>query len=197
MSGSSSNYDSFKQLELSKIKSLLEVGVASGHTTNLILKDKNLKLDQFEGIDPHLPYDEKLNEDGMKSAKEKYLKIIENTIIKYHNDYSINVLSKFVWKKKYFDCIIVDGCHMARYVFEDLALSFNLLNKDGYLIIDDYWFYPTVKPNRDICFNSFEETPIHRRCKEVIDVFLQAYEPKIRKIANKNKYTVIVQKISD
>ncbi len=194
----STNYDSLVYLNLNRIKSLLEIGVASGHTTKLILKNRHLKLDKFEGIDPHIPYDEKLNEDKIKSAKQKYLNVIENTIVKYHNDYSINVLSEFICQKNYFDCIIVDGCHLARNVFEDLALAFNLLNKKGYLIIDDYWFYPNPKPKmRDISYNSFKETPIHRRCKEVIDLFLQAYKPKIRKVATKNKYTVVVQKMSD
>ena len=188
------NYDALYKCNIKNIQSLLEIGVASGGTTKLILEDNKIKLNKFAGIDPHIPYIEKTKKENMDNAKNKYLKIIENSIVKYYNDFSINVLSKFVLNNNFFDCIIIDGCHMARNVLEDLILSFNILNINGYLIIDDYKWFPNRKNTREIFFESFELTPIYRRCKDVIDIFIKAYEPNIKIIFKGD--IVILQKIN-
>jgi len=55
---------------------------------------------------------------------------------------------KEINNKKY-DLIYIDGSHFARDVFEDAINSFNVLNKNGYLIFDDFlWdFYPSINDN--------------------------------------------------
>lgn len=195
------NYDALKKIYSINIKSVLEIGVASGSTTELILNDNEIisNLQKLVGIDPHIPYVEKSSAEWAVIAQNKYLEIIDNSIVEYYNDFSINVLSKFVYQNNSFDCIIIDGLHHAKNVLEDMTLSFNILNNNGYIIIDDYLWYPSIKPSvrklEDSC-KDFESTPIHRRCKDVIDMFALAYKPYIEIISGFSDIKVI-KKIGD
>jgi hypothetical protein len=50
---------------------------------------------------------------------------------------SINVLCDLISQNKKYDFIYVDGSHKATNVIEDLVLSYNLLEKNGIMLIDD------------------------------------------------------------
>lgn len=65
-------------------------------------------------------------------------------------------------RKETFDCIYIDGSHIASDVLEDIVLSFPLLKVNGLLILDDYYW--------DMWKNQLREPKI------AIDAFLQIYQ---------------------
>lgn len=56
-----------------------------------------------------------------------------------------------------FDLIFVDGDHSAKQVYKDINNSWNILNKGGCLILDDYmwWYYKDLKKNPSTPINEF------------------------------------------
>ena len=56
-----------------------------------------------------------------------------------------------------FDFIYVDGDHSAEQVYLDIINSWKVLNKNGYLLLDDYmwWFYKDLKKNPSTPINKF------------------------------------------
>lgn len=77
-----------------------------------------------------------------------------------------------------FDIIYIDGSHLAKYVYLDAALSWDLLKKNGLLIFDDYlWSL---------------EFPTDLRPKISIDTFLTAFGDELE-VVHKD-YQVVVRK---
>jgi len=76
-------------------------------------------------------------------------------------DKSIKALSNFIDEKwKLFDMIYIDGSHHAQDVLGDLVLSFNLLEKGGIMICDDYLWaqnHPDMRFTPRIAINAFTE----------------------------------------
>jgi hypothetical protein len=58
---------------------------------------------------------------------------------------------------KKFDLIYVDGDHNSEQVSLDIKNSWKILNKGGYLILDDYmwWYYKDLKKNPSSPINKF------------------------------------------
>jgi predicted O-methyltransferase YrrM len=65
----------------------------------------------------------------------------------------------------HYDIIYIDGDHVAKSLFIDLAVSWDLLKVNGLLIIDDYQL------NRNM--------PIHLRPQLILDTFLTAFSAEI------------------
>ena len=63
----------------------------------------------------------------------------------------------FFNNSKKYDLIFVDGDHSSDQVKIDIDNSWKILNKGGYLILDDYlwWFYKDLKKNPSTSINSF------------------------------------------
>jgi len=63
----------------------------------------------------------------------------------------------FMTNSKKYDLIFVDGDHSSNQVKIDINNSWNILNKGGYLILDDYmwWFYKDLKKNPSSSINNF------------------------------------------
>jgi len=63
----------------------------------------------------------------------------------------------FLNNSKKYDLIFVDGDHSSAQVKIDINNSWKILNKGGYLILDDYlwWFYKDLKKNPSTSINSF------------------------------------------
>ena len=62
-----------------------------------------------------------------------------------------------------FDLIYVDGDHKAQQVSKDINNSWNILNKGGYLILDDFmwWYYSDLKKNPSTPINNFIKNNIN------------------------------------
>lgn len=82
--------------------------------------------------------------------------------------------------RSYFDVIYVDGSHRAADVLLDAALSWRLLKCGGLMIFDDYLWEMSK--------------PAAQRPKIAIDLFLEAYRPRLRMIHQ--GYQVAVQRIN-
>ncbi len=90
---------------------------------------------------------------------------------------SQRILKKF--EENSFDIIYIDGSHNAKDVMFDLQLCWNLLKKDGILILDDYlWLH--------------DEAPITLTPKLAIDSFLTMYSDELE-LLHKD-YQVFVRK---
>ena len=66
------------------------------------------------------------------------------------NEYFENTFEKF-------DLIYVNGDHSAKQVHQDIKNSWKILNKGGYLILDDYmwWYYKDLKQKPSSPINEF------------------------------------------
>tara|TARA_B100001540_G_scaffold166605_1_gene147347 strand:- start:1041 stop:1778 length:738 start_codon:yes stop_codon:yes gene_type:complete len=127
----------------------LEIGSYEGNSSVFFLKYfQNIKLtcvDTFEGSN-----DEKADKDYQnKYDNSIYENFVHNTKkysdkIRIFKSTSQNFF-KNINDKKY-DLIYIDGSHSAKDVFDDAINSFNVLNKDGYIIFDDFlWdFYSSI-----------------------------------------------------
>ena len=63
----------------------------------------------------------------------------------------------FLKNQKTYDLIYVDGDHSSDQVTEDINNSWKLLNKGGYLILDDFmwWYYKNLNKNPSTPINNF------------------------------------------
>ncbi len=90
-------------------------------------------IDTFEGSAEH-------TEEQKKNIEEKFIhntKNFKNKIIKVKGK-SQERLRQLDPRITKFDCIYIDGDHLAPSVLEDIILAFPLLKKNGLLILDDY-----------------------------------------------------------
>jgi predicted O-methyltransferase YrrM len=149
----------------------LEIGCFEGRATiwllGNILTCKTSKIycvDIFEG-DHEQRFDHNLK---VAQCEDRVTKI---------KGHSQEVLRKLAFN--HYDCIYVDGSHVATDVLEDAILSFRLLKSKGIMIFDDYeWDW----------FNDEYLMP-----KIAIDAFLQVYARKFELIHK--GYQVVVRKI--
>jgi predicted O-methyltransferase YrrM len=77
-----------------------------------------------------------------------------------------------------FDIIYIDGSHLAKHVYMDAALSWDLLRTDGLLIFDDYLYVL--------------QGPLDQRPKISIDTFNQAFGDELEIVLN--DYQLVVRK---
>jgi hypothetical protein len=117
----------------------LEIGSFEGRSTVFISELKNTKsitaIDTWEGSDEH---------SGISFSK--VFENFKNNIISTHKS---NIIffkessdSFFKKNKKTYNIIYIDGSHEYSQVKKDFSNSFNCLEKNGYLICDDFnWFF--------------------------------------------------------
>ncbi|MDA9731242.1 class I SAM-dependent methyltransferase [Candidatus Pelagibacter sp.] len=140
---------------LDNINNILEIGSYEGRSAIFFLKNfSNAKItcvDTWSGSDEHLDQ----NFDIIESFFDKntYNYQINKRLIKI-KDNSDNF---FLVNTQKFDLIFVDGDHSSVQVKKDLYNSWKILNKGGYLILDDYlwWYYKDLKENPSTSINSF------------------------------------------
>ena len=145
--------NSFNKID--NISEILEIGSYEGRSAVFFLEtftNSNLKcVDTWSGSDEHDKSDftkiEKnfdLNIENFKadSRIEKY-KMTSNDFFKSNNNK--------------FDLVYVDGDHSSVQVYRDILNSWDVLNKGGYLVLDDYmwWYYKDLKKNPSTPINSF------------------------------------------
>ena len=136
--------NSYLKIQFQKQINVLEIGTYSG--ISLIEIIKNIPNSFGIGLDLWSSYDENnllINIDNLK-VKDSFHKNIktaglENRIKSFQTD-SKTGLIQFIKDRVKFDLIYVDGSHLLLDVYTDIVLSWEILEKGGYLIIDDYLY---------------------------------------------------------
>lgn len=135
---------SYLKIQFQKQINVLEIGTYSG--ISLIEIIRCIPNSFGIGLDLWASYDENkllTNMDNLK-VKDSFHKNIktaglENRIKSIQSD-SKTALIQFIKDGVKFDLIYVDGSHLLLDVYVDLVLSWENLEKGGYLIIDDYLY---------------------------------------------------------
>lgn len=140
----------FKDKEKLKKKNLnvLEIGSYQGNSTIYFLNNLNIKkitcVDNFEGSDEHdkSKFNDIYNNFMYNTSNYKDKIVIKKCISK--NFFKLN-------KNETFDLIYIDGSHHYEDVLIDAFESIKILNKNGYLVFDDFlWKYYKQKSNNPI-----------------------------------------------
>tara|TARA_Y100000996_G_C22493469_1_gene631236 strand:- start:97 stop:786 length:690 start_codon:yes stop_codon:yes gene_type:complete len=140
-------YDWHEEREcLSKRKDYLEIGSFEGISAMYVLENfLQLKVTCVDAWSDKTDGNQDLNiqlvEKNFDLNTEKYKNRIEK----------LKCLSKDFFKKNTdtFDIIYIDGSHKADDVFYDCTNAWEILRKDGLLILDDYFWngYPKIEDN--------------------------------------------------
>ena len=137
------------------INKILEVGSYEGRSAIFFLKTfpnaNIICVDTWSGSDEHNQYNFTVVEKNFDINTNYYqnnncLKKIKNTS---NNFFSNNFET--------FDLIFVDGDHSSHQVKLDIENSWKILNKGGYLLLDDYlwWYYKDLQKNPSSSINNF------------------------------------------
>ena len=150
----------FSQLKGKKLLRYLEVGVFEGQSA-FWMKENILthKTCELVLVDLFLPHYEKTFLSNLNQIDNHNITILKGE--------SPQILKNL--KSNDFDIIYIDGGHIAKDIFLDLANAWNLLKVNGILVIDDY---PLLK----------DEAPIHMRPGLIIDCFITAFSEEIEVI---------------
>lgn len=130
----------------------LEIGAYEGNSAIFVAKNfKNCNIfcvDTWQGSEEHSRHDF-----GKIESNFNY------NIKEFNNIYKIKSTSDnfFYNNSNNFDCIYVDGNHHSDQVYLDCQNAWAVLNKNGYLICDDYtWnYYKNIKQNPCFGINNF------------------------------------------
>ena len=173
---------SYWKCKLSKQINVLEIGTYTG--TSLIEIIKYIPNSFGTAIDLWSSYSESnllLNMDNLK-VKDSFLKNVKTAELEHKirgiQQESKNVLIQFIKDGTKFDIIYVDGSHLLLDTYLDIVLAWEILEKAGYLFIDDYLF---------------EKDEILERPFESVNHFLKLYEGQYN-ILHKG-YRVFLEKI--
>ena len=157
-----------KNLVSQNINDLLEIGSYEGRSaiffSNLFKKAKITCVDTWQGSDEHSNFNFKQVENNFDINIKNLIN--NNRIIKFKgksdNFFNLN--------KKYFDLIYIDGDHSKDQVKKDIYNSWNVLNKNGFMVIDDYmwWYYKDLKNNPAFPVNDFINNNINQIEKLII-----------------------------
>ena len=136
------------------IQNILEIGSYEGRSSIFFNKFFNLKsftaVDTWQGSEEH-------NDQIKKKMKEVEYNFDRN-LSEFNNITKIKTCSNNFFKqnKKNYDLIFIDGSHKKIDFANDLKNSFKILNKNGYILIDDYdFFYYKLNDNVSSGFNEF------------------------------------------
>ena len=150
-------------LDLDKPINILELGAYEGRSAIFMLE--NFCKHEDSRI---TTVDWEFNK--QKEILEKNIQICDNNKLKYIEGDFFNILPKLLVEKNKYDLIYIDGGKGSKTTIFQIALAWQLLEKNGILYMDDYGW--GVNPPR-------EERP-----KEGIDFFLSLF---------KNDYELIFQ----
>ena len=137
------------------VKDILEIGSYEGRSAIFFLYnfiDSNIHcLDTWSGSDEHNNFDFSAIEKNFDFNTSAFQ--LNNHLKKF----KMTSNEFFVSNSKKYDLIFVDGDHSSNQVKIDINNSWEVLNKGGYLILDDYmwWFYKDLKKNPSSSINNF------------------------------------------
>jgi len=141
--------------KINNIRKILEIGSYEGRSVIFFLKkfsDSTITcVDTWSGSDEHINHDFNNVEKNFDTNTNFYQ---NNKILKKIKDSSNNFFEN---NSENFDLIFVDGDHSSNQVKLDIENSWKILNKGGYLILDDYlwWYYKDLKKNPCLSINNF------------------------------------------
>ena len=141
--------------KIKNIKEVLEIGSYEGRSCIFFGKkfmDSNITcVDTWAGSDEHLNI--KFHEIE-NNFNKNILNHLGNERVK-----KLKLPSDIFFKnnKNLFDLIYIDGDHETEQVKKDINNSWKILNKGGYLILDDYtwWWYKDLNKNPASAINNF------------------------------------------
>jgi predicted O-methyltransferase YrrM len=110
--------------------------------------------------------------------------------ITFFKDYSVNILKRLINDNKKFDFVYIDGDHRSHIVIQDLIFSYNLLNENGIILIDDAVDWKA----RDHITNKIIEDETLSP-KLAVDSFIKIYKNKIKVLDIPKKNQIAIQKI--
>ena len=127
----------------------LEIGTFEGRASVFVLE--NLVNANCTFVDPFMEYDEMKNTAGYSNLSPIHENFLQN-ISKFPERYEFFKESSDSFFKnciKNFDLVYIDGSHYGEDVYRDAVNSFKFLNKKGFIIFDDlFWFhFPSVDEN--------------------------------------------------
>lgn len=127
-----------------KFKRTMEVGFGIGGSAVHILAasgGKHVAMDPVQrGVYKNL---------GLKNIK----KLGFESNFEFFNDCSENVLPKLLYENRKFEFIYIDGDHKFDFALIDFFLSDLLLDKGGYILLDDAWMLSVKKVGEFISVN--------------------------------------------
>ena len=141
--------------KIDNIEKILEIGSYEGRSAIFFLKtfpfSKISCIYTWRGSDEHSNYNFNVIEQNFDKNIFFYQK---NQRLKKIKDTSNNFFKK---NSENFDLIYVDGDHASEQVSLDINNSWKILNKGGYLILDDYlwWYYKELDKNPSSPINNF------------------------------------------
>lgn len=129
-------------VDVSEPLDFLEIGVFEGRSATWFVDnylhhpDSTITL-----IDPFSTSD--ITSPVLDSTETICMTNINNSLypdkIIFHKKRSVEILPSLLAYQKQYDVIYVDGSHLLKDVLEDIILSWYLLKKGGYMILDDFW----------------------------------------------------------
>lgn len=139
--GSEINNKLLDFLDKSKENNMLEIGSFEG-LSSVFFADNFLdaKNSSLTCVDPFLNITNNDHSNFLQNNEEKNF---DYNISKCKNSdkvivYKITSDKFFETNKKRYNFIYIDGCHMPDYIKRDMENSFNVLEKDGIMWMDDY-----------------------------------------------------------
>ena len=140
---------------VTNIRNILEIGSYEGRSAIFFLNnfiDSNIDcIDTWSGSDEHENFDFSVIEKNFDTNTSAF------QLNKRLKKFKMTSNEFFMTNSKKYDLIFVDGDHSSNQVKIDINNSWNILNKGGYLILDDYmwWFYKDLKKNPSSSINNF------------------------------------------
>ena len=170
------NYFTKNLSQKQKTKDILEIGSYEGRSAVFFNEFFNLKsftaVDTWGGSDEH--------GDKIKQKMAGIEKNFDHNLKYFKNIIKIKSTSDHFFKKniKYYDLILIDGSHKKLFVTKDLNNSFKYLNKNGYLLIDDFDFiFYNLRDNVASSFIDFYHK--NKNFIEIIYIYQQILIKKI------------------
>ena len=136
----------------------LEIGVFEGNSFLFVINQFNPSISY--AVDPWINSDDKYTAEKFTHDMKRIERNFDYNLAEFNNDYKkIKQKSEnfFLINKEIFDVIYIDGNHTYPSVLSDAINAWKILNKNGILIFDDYFYYYPQKPLGYVGFaiNSF------------------------------------------
>lgn len=133
----------WKTIEYFKPRSILEIGFGCGQTLGLMLEAAGNTCDRIVS-----------NDISYKNKKKEFNNLFPNNKVEF-----IETSSKNLKLKEKFDFIMIDGDHSYDMVCHDISLSLSLINDNGILCIDDYFFDSVDRAIHDTLIDQSDFVP--------------------------------------
>jgi len=153
------------------IKNILEIGTHSGRAAAIfssLFPDSNI-----HSID--LPDEDEIFLDSYsrQDSANEFIRNRDELIASYSNINfeQVNSINMTMWNSKY-DLIWVDGAHGYPVVTIDIVNSIRLLNKDGFMLMDDTWKHARKSDSMYKSIATYETLKEFKNAKVLDDFFL-------------------------